>query len=231
LKQAAALAAGARGSAGAEIIAAIPDLPDGLADAKRLVSAVKKSGTPIDLSNIRPGIWSRGDLPWQRGERLAGGVRAQLGLAVDEPLTDTRLGEFLGLRVPVEGRAPPGARVLAGAYRPQRGASRVMVPGHRREQQRFHLGKVVAAATFADEDQDFLPVSSSETWRQKAARAFSVELFCPWEDLDAFTDDRGTGGPAIEDAAERYGISEYAVLTKLVNRGKLSRAHLPPELA
>lgn len=89
---------------------------------------------------------------------------------------------------------------------------------------------MIGCAIASSEAEHFLPVTTSATALQKFERAFAQELLCPWDALDAFTDEHGMDEEGIAEAAEYFQVSEWLVLTTLVNRGKLPRHRLPPVL-
>lgn len=74
--------------------------------------------------------------------------------------------------------------------------------------------------------ESFLPVAVPRTAMQKAARSFGQELLCPWEELEAWVTEQGTGEDASAGAAETYRVSELLITSTLVNRGKIDRERL-----
>ncbi len=85
----------------------------------------------------------------------------------------------------------------------------------------------MGAALTLDAQEHVLPVSHVRTSLQKLERSFAQELLCPWEELDAFTNDHGIDDDGIADAAEHFAVSQLLVETTLVNNGKLPRDRLP----
>ena len=164
--------------------------------------------------------------PWERGTSAARLARAALGVA-EGPLSDERLSEILGARLPVRATDPGPGRVSGGLrddHTP--GTTRVLVQNGRPASQRFYFARLLGLAVDLGQDQRVLPVSAATTATQKFGRAFGQEFLCPWEELDAFTDAKGTDEDAVSSAAERWGVSEMLVTTTLVNRGKIERGHL-----
>lgn len=80
----------------------------------------------------------------------------------------------------------------------------------------------------SDPSDRLLAVTATHTAMQKAGRAFSFELLCPWRALDAFTDDHGLDDEGIGLAADYFRVSELGVRSSLVNHHKLDRADLAP---
>jgi Zn-dependent peptidase ImmA (M78 family) len=75
-------------------------------------------------------------------------------------------------------------------------------------------------------EDHLLPVTGAATALQKFERAFAQELLCPWDALDAFTDEHGLGEERIADAAAHFEVSERTILSTLVNKKKLPRDRL-----
>jgi len=117
---------------------------------------------------------------------------------------------------------------LRGGYRNgvHQGRTAVLVTTRREDNQRFYLARLIGAALSASADQHVLPVSDAATALQKLERSFAQELLCPWQDLDAFTDENGTDDDGIADAASHFAVSQRLVVTTLINKGKLPRSRL-----
>ncbi len=107
------------------------------------------------------------------------------------------------------------------------GRTAVLVTSRRIETQRFHLARVLGCALTLKTDRQFLPVTAAATALQKVERSFAQELLCPWKSLDAFTDEEGIDERGVEAAADYFEVSEWLILSALVNRGKLPRHRLP----
>jgi hypothetical protein len=217
-------------AAAEEIIAVTPILPGGFAAAQAAVSAMRQSTTTVKLDwavlKHRPA--PAGEIPWERGARLAGELRAEVGIP-SGPLTNKTLGHLLDARLPLPRSTTwTGARELRGGYRNgiNDGRTALLVTTQREDNQRFYLARLVGAALNASADQHVLPVSDAATALQKLERSFAQELLCPWQDLDAFTDENGTDDDGIAEAAAYFLVAERLVLTTLVNKGKIPRSRL-----
>jgi hypothetical protein len=210
-----------------ELFAALPGL-SGLDKACDVLKALRSSATTIDLRSFGPLDVDPGS-PWQRGARMADTVRAQHGLGLG-PITNAKLGELLSVSIPLAGEVVPQAARLGGGYRNgvAGGRATVLVTSRRNESQRFHLARILGCALALPESRQLLPVTSSGTALQKLERSFAQQLLCPWETLDDFTNEQGIDDSGIEAAAEHFQVSEWLVLSALVNRGKLPRHRLPP---
>lgn len=196
--------------------------------ARQVVQETKSSSTTIDLrwtTNVQH-RQKRGELPWERGARAAAETRAHHHLP-SGPLSDEALGELVSTTLPLAGEASKTAHVLGGGFRNgiTNGRTAIIVPTRRTEGQRFYLARLIGCA-LASSDH-FLAVTGASTAFQKFARSYGQELLCPWEALDAFTDEHGMDEEGVALAAEQFQVSQWLILSTLVNRGKLSRSRLP----
>ncbi len=225
-------------TAGDEVITASTTMRDHLAGVYRAVEAMRASPWVARLEpSVDAPLKVGGELPWQRGRRLAAVFRAKLGTETG-PIPTSVLEELLETKfaaiVPTTAlQAVPGSRPLVGGYRngAHCGRTSILVPSSRLVNQRFLVSRLVGAALVSDPSDHVLPVSDVRTALQKFERSFAQELLCPWAELDAFTDERGTDEDSVLEAAEYYEVSEYLIISTLVNNNKLSRSRLPVELA
>ena len=75
-----------------------------------------------------------------------------------------------------------------------------------------------------------LPVTDAGTSMQQLQRSFAQEFLCPFQELERFVARHGSSERAISRVAEEYDVSEWTVISALVNRGVLSRDRLPGPL-
>lgn len=214
-------------TAGDEVMSVVPDLDHDLASAKRIVEAMKQSTTTVDLSGAAlDASPAAGELPWQRGARLAREMRRRHGLGTDV-LTSETLSELLSTHLPLRGEPATGA--LSGGFRNgvAGGRTKIIWKSRRPETQRFYLARMIGAAHVLAPDQHLVPVTERGTALQKLERSFAQEFLCPWAALNAFTDEHGLDDEALVDAAQHFQVSEYVVRSTLVNRGKVPRTRLP----
>lgn len=209
--------------AGDELLAVSALLPGGLEATHKVVEAMGNSTTSIKFNFQRPTEEpsSRQAIPWVRGTRLAQQLRRSIGIT-EGPISQKQLGDLLGTKLPFGTAAYTGSRKLLGGSRDRRTTDRasILVSTLRDDSQRFYLARVIAAACVLDDQQHVLPVSDAKTGFQKYERAFAQELLCPWAELDAFTDEQGTGDGAISDAAERFMVSDQLIRATLSNKKK-----------
>lgn len=225
LEAAAELAALAGTAASEEVMAAAPRCEGALKITRETVEAIGASPTKVNLAWVGqdPSV-RRGELPWERGVRLAQDVRAQMGLGAG-PLSDARLGDLLGAKLPL---ASAGKRAFSGGFANGGGLARtaVSVPSWRVDNQRFALARLIGWARAAPAGGHLLPVTDAGTALQKVERSFAQELLCPFAALDAFTDEHGLDDDGIADAADYFGVSQRLILSTLVNKKKLHRNRL-----
>ena len=230
LKGARALVAIAGDWAAEEILATTPSLLGGLRDVEVVVQAMKSSSTTVDLgwAEVEHATPQIGELPWERGSRLARQLRARLGF-VSGPVATSHLESLLSAKLPLPKADWSGSRALRGGFRNgvTQGRTAVLVTSPRVDSQRFYLARLIGAAVAMSKQEHVLAVSDEVTALQKFERSFAQEFLCPWNDLDGFTEQAGTNEEGIADAAEHFGVSEWLIASTLVNRGKLPRSRLP----
>ena len=220
--------------AGDEVMGVLPELEDGIQTAASLIEAMRQSATSVDLSWVSAAPEhepaSTGERPWQRGVRLAHGLRKAKGLG-SGPLDNKVLSELVSTPVPLPGQ-PIGDVALGGGFRNgvSGGRAHILVASRHTDSQRFFLARMIGAAHVLPQEEHLVPVTRGDSALQKLERSFAQELLCPWASLDAFTDEHGVHDEALAEAAEYFQVSEWLVRATLVNRGKLSRQRLPGAL-
>jgi hypothetical protein len=224
------LAAQAGMAAAEEILAVVPLLQRGITAAQEAVSAMRQSTTTVKLDFAAPQQKQSpvGEPPWRRGARLASELRIMMGIT-SGPVQNSDLEQLLDAKLPLPWTQWSGSKALSGGYRNgvNHGRTALLVTTPREENQRFYLARVIGATLSASADQHVLPISSAETASQRFNRSFAQELLCPWRELDAFTDQNGTDDDGIADAAAHFAVSQWVVLTTLVNKGKIPRYRMP----
>jgi hypothetical protein len=226
IEEAAQLAGLAGQVASEEVMAAAPRSEGALKIARETVEAIRGSGTTVNLAWVgQDPSTHEGELPWQRGARLAQELRARLGLG-EEPISNHRLGELLEAKLPLPLAGTSG---FGGGFANGGGLARtaVSVRGRHVNSQRFALARLIGWARAAPDGGHLLPVTDAATALQKVERSFAEELLCPFAALDAFTDEHGLDDDGIDDDAEHFGVSQRLILSTLVNKHKLGRQRLP----
>jgi hypothetical protein len=225
LEAAANLAALTGKAASEEVMAAAPRSEGTLKSVCETVEAIRTSTTTVNLAWVSQDSSScKGELPWERGARLAQGLRAQMGLG-EGPLSNDQLGDLLDVKFPL---ASAGKRAFGGGFANGGGLTHtaVSVPSWRIDNQRFWLARLIGWVRAAPAGGHLLPVTDAATALQKLERSFAQEFLCPFAALDAFTDEHGIDDDGIAEAAEYFGVSQRLVLSTLVNKKKLHRERL-----
>ncbi len=205
-----------------EVMAAMPSLGS-LDEAQRQVDTIRGSDLFVDLNWVAtPPPAEYGEIPWQRGKRLAELVRNELGKTATDPIPTAELEDLFHLELPTVA-SPKSA--LTGAFR-SNGRAAVRVPTHRIDNQRFYLARLLGCSIGSPPEERLLPVTRETTALQKAGRSFARELLCPWPGLDAFTEAHGLDEDGIAEAAAYFGVSSMVVVSALVDHGKLPRDRL-----
>jgi len=164
-----------------------------------------------------------GQLPWHLGRQLAQDLRRSFDLG-QGPIRDDQLAGIL--EIPVQRlREAQGLRPRSPvglAIRLNGGDSlKLLFRKHNRPGLRFEAARFLAEQALVPAAETWLPATDSKSSRQKIQRSFAAEFLCPIETLTDFLD--GDYSPElVEEAAERFGVSELAVETQLVNHGLLS---------
>jgi hypothetical protein len=168
--------------------------------------------------------------PWERGNGLAGHTRAALGLAADDPLGTALLSGLLAADVlaPANGATQAGPERMSAGFRRAGGEAQVraVLRARHPRARRFEVARLMAEAMLAPADDRVLPITDARTARQKAQRAFAQELLCPVEGLVARLTLPAPHEAEIEAAADHYEVSEWVVVSALVNRGLVPREYL-----
>lgn len=198
----------------------------------QLASAVGIVGTP-EVSQGRIDHLAQG-APWERAVHDARALRRELG-NVDDPMPSRELHDLLGLSgdavanwsVPVG--LPPVAVAIPTYGRQMKFVSRRRnVVGKRFELARL-LGEYLLPST--DENR-WLASTDLGTSRQKYQRAFAAEFLCPLNTLTSFLNG-DFSSYAIDEAANKFEVSEQVVINLLHNNGYLhhhSSGHLPYQM-
>ena len=161
------------------------------------------------------------DAPWRRGEQAAGIARKIWGLP-SGPVPTTTLADLFG--VSLDALLHPELPLSAGWRDDESNVLRISLHQPRLTGRRFTLARLVGDQIVTTAGERLLPATASRTSRQKFQRAFARELLCPIDDLLDFL---GQGVPSeddIDDAADYFQISDWAVRNTLTNKGMIQRA-------
>jgi hypothetical protein len=171
---------------------------------------------------VHAGVRNGTPPPWQRARQLATAVRKWLGLGGD-PLDDQTLSELLqispdDLAASPSVQAPMGLAIRTGNDRDLK----LLFHKKNRPARRFEAARFIADYLSAASSDRWLPIADSATARQKLQRAFAAEFLCPIDSLRLHLGSEFLP-EAFEDAAEHFGISEWAIKSHLANHQLIPR--------
>jgi hypothetical protein len=165
--------------------------------------------------------------PWEKGRDLARIARKAYGFN-GQPISDDRFASLLNIRTEklqkadtVTGFNPDSRPPLGLAIRSDSDDGlKLLFRKRNRPALRFEAARFLAEQIITSKHEVWLPVTDTQTARQKAQRAFAAEFLCPFDALRDFLN--GDLSPeCIEDAAEYFGISELAVKSHLANHRQI----------
>lgn len=147
-------------------------------------------------------------------------------------MDSAKLSELLSTPIPLRGEHAADV-ALSGGMRNgvSEGRTHIVFTSRREQSQRFFLARMIGAAHILAPDEHLIPVTRSDSAFQKLERSFAQEFLCPWAALDAYTDEHGLHEEALGEAADYFQVSDWLILSTLVNRGKISRRRLPVQLS
>ncbi len=158
--------------------------------------------------------------PWERAVHDARALRKQLG-NVGAPMPNQDLYDLLGLRDDVvagqsapQGRSPVAVAIPMGDGQLKFVRRRHSPAGKRFELVRF-LGEYLRSRAH---EPGWLASTDLGTASQKYQRAFAAEFLCPIDALTSFLDG-DFSSYAIEEAAEKFDVSEQTATSLLLNNG------------
>ncbi len=193
---------------------ASPNLPalGQLANAGGIIGAPEVS--PDSIDHLDHGA------PWERAVHDARALRRVMG-NVTEPMPSRNLQQLLGLSSAsvANWSAPEGRSPVAVAI-PTHGHQLKFVPRKRNPVgQRFELARFLGEYLRPSTQQErWLASTDLGTSRQKYQRAFAAEFLCPLDALTSFLSG-DFSSYAIEEAANKFDVSEHVVTSLLLNNG------------
>ncbi|MCW5323501.1 hypothetical protein D5039_20850 [Verminephrobacter aporrectodeae subsp. tuberculatae] len=173
---------------------------------------------PASVSERGPSVFA-----WKSGETAAKLLRDQEHLGLN-PITNDTLSGLCGLQTKVlkpEDRTATSPQ-LSFFERGRAGEGRVVLRSKWAEGRRFDLARLLGDELMRDEDEPFSPATRSQTYRQKAQRAFAAELLCPFQAVE----DMLNGDyceEAQQDVAAHFSVSSQTIRTQLANHGRIDR--------
>lgn len=158
--------------------------------------------------------------PWERAVHDARALRREMS-NVGDPIPNLALHNLLGLSgAPVANWPVPEGRSPAAVAIPMAGDQWKFVPRKRNPiGRRFELARFLGEYLRPSIDTDrWLASTDLGTSRQKYQRAFAAEFLCPIDALTSFLNG-DFSSYAIEEAAQRFEVSEQTVTSLLLNNG------------
>lgn len=182
-------------------------------------------GSPSLTADLAGDLGSAREPAWSYGERAAKRVRRKAGLG-DGPLDNRSLADLCGSSpTGLAGRARSGPLAF-GLDTNGQGRSVVLRSGWETGR-RFELARLLGDALLFRNQERLHPATRSETFPQRAQRAFAMEFLAPYAAVSELL--AGDTSPAaVERAAGHFHVSDQAVTTMLVNKKHLPRHRLPP---
>lgn len=173
--------------------------------------------------------------PWERAVHDARALRREMS-NVGDPISNLALHNLLGLSAATVVNWPmPEGRSPAAVAIPVAGDQWKFVPRKRNPVgRRFELARFLGEYLRPSIDKDrWLASTDLGTSRQKYQRAFAAEFLCPIDALMSFLNG-DFSSYAIEEAAQRFEVSEQTVTSLLLNNGYIHQhglTNLPYQMA
>ena len=187
----------------------------GLDDIRQLSTAAGMRGKP-QVARSDLGLAHSKAAPWQQGVDAARKLRAYIG--ADDDVSNDSLFGLLGLTEAQVEQSPSQAKQPVAIATPQGAGYLNFVPRKRHPvAKRFECSRFLADHLREPEGvMRWLASTDLSTARQKYQRAFAAEFLCPIDALTTYLND-DFSEPAIEAAAEHFGVSEKTVESLLMN--------------
>lgn len=182
--------------------------------------------TPHSLKS-RPS-YTAGMRPWERAAKLAQAAREEWNLN-GEPVSNMKLADILQTsKDAFKDRAVKAATPMPLAIcHSDREIADIYVGSSWKTSRRFAACRILGHwLDDAAKTERVIPATEVKTADQQFQRAFAQEFLCPFEALMERLQTTSPTEYAIEDAAEYFGVSPWAVRTTLVNKGEMDREAL-----
>lgn len=160
---------------------------------------------------------------WQVGVSMARTLREQERLNC-EPLASERLADLAGTSVRAIHDVDRVSDAMSLSLHTAGARCRLALRPKWETGRRFDLARLLGDRLCAATDESLLPATASRTYRQKAQRAFAVELLCPIDAIDDFL------GPDLSEdkrheAAAFFEVSPVAIDRQLENDDRFAVAY------
>ncbi len=160
---------------------------------------------------------------WRIGAQAARALRARERLGAD-PIGDDRLAALAGVASQVLEGSKLG-QGLSFTMDQTGGTGRVVLRSKWRTSRRFELARLLADRMITPIGGPLRVATGARTHRQKTQRAFAAELLSPFEAVAAMLDG-DYSAEARADVAAHFEVSEWTILTLLVNHQRLEQDEL-----
>jgi len=199
---------------------------------KAFAKSVRTFADIPKLQNINPGD-SDIQPAWSSARSLAYAARKDWGLE-DRPLTDDFMAERFSVTKAKLADTKTESPISFGLRGTAPGKLGLVLNRPRDHERRFDLSRLVGDYLAFDSEERYLPVTGSQTYRQKFQRAFAAELLCPSRMIKTrFEKGLNVRGldKELDDVSREYNVDERIVLHHMVNRGVLSKNIADSQLA
>lgn len=198
-------------------------VPMTAADFEALARAHGHDASPRNAVTLGPGTRLPGgaDVPaWSVGVAAAQALRDEQSLGV-QPIGDGRLADMGGTVAQTLLDLDAGGADFSFALDGTVQASRIVLRSRWQTGRRFDLARLIGDRLIA-RNGSLHPATRSDTYRQKAQRAFAAELLSPFEAVD----DMLAGDYSEErcnEVAEHFAVSPMTIEALLMNNGRTER--------
>lgn len=160
--------------------------------------------------------------PWQKANKLASDLRNQIDIG-ESPVDDDQLYDLLGLsKSEYEAWTPPTRQHVSIAVPSEDNGFKFYLRKRHPIAKRFELARILGDyLLYGNDEHPWLTSTDLRTSRQKYQRAFAAEFLCPLSSLKNYLDNDYSES-AIEDAADRFSVSQQTVASILTNNGLIS---------
>jgi hypothetical protein len=221
---------GKLGEAGVQELAATYSEKSNVATSDEIETAANAYGfscNPRDTVRLRSESVSHlpvGEAAWKRGVAAARALREQEGLSQDS-VSNERLCQLVGVTTSViNNRNQRGP--LTFEYDTKQTEGKIVLKSGYETGRRFGLARLLGDRVAGAASGPLkLAAQRTHTYRQKLQRAFAGEFLCPFNELERFLNG-DFGDDAIQDAVQRFNVSDITIRTLLVNNRAIDRDNL-----
>lgn len=204
--------------------------PIDMLSAERIEEIAKYQGfdaEPADAVRLDAGTslpaWEETEA-WRVGEAAASAVRSQEKLGAG-PIGNARLAELGGTTAYTISERGKRSDQLAFALDCSGEGTRMALRSKWETGRRFELARLIGDRLFGG-DRRLFPATQAYSYRQKAQRAFAVELLSPFEAVNEMLRNDDSEEKQA-DVAQHYEVSPMMIRTLLVNKVRIDLHEAP----